>query len=59
MRNTYCRTRNMERNTELLEKWKIHIVWPELWRENWKTWKTRHKHCTTWNMARKLKIMKN
>ena len=20
--------------------------------ENWKTWKMRHTHCRTWNMAR-------
>ena len=24
-----------------------------------KTWKMRHKHCMTWNMARKLKNMEN
>ena len=22
------------------------------WRENWKTWKMRHKKCLHWNMAR-------
>jgi hypothetical protein len=24
-----------------------------------KTWKMRNAHCRTWNMARKLKMMKN
>ena len=37
-------------NTEKLEKWGKHIIGPRYWRENWKTWKMRHKHCLTWNM---------
>ena len=37
---------------------KIHTLGPELWLENWKKWKIRHKHCLTWNMARNSENMK-
>jgi hypothetical protein len=33
-------------------KWEMHIVGPGIWREHRITWKMRHKHCMTWNMAR-------
>ena len=32
---------------------------PGIWRENCKSWKMRHTHCRTWNMAKKnLKMRK-
>ena len=37
----------------------MHTVGPGLWQENWKTWKMRHKHYLTWNMARKMKNVEN
>ena len=30
----------------------MHLVGPAIWQENRKTWKMRHKHSKTWNMAR-------
>ena len=30
----------------------MQTVGPGLWRENRKTWKTRHKHCMTLNLVR-------
>jgi len=39
-------------NTEKREKSEIVCEGHGLWRKNWKTWKMRHKHCMTWNMAR-------
>jgi hypothetical protein len=42
----------MERNTEKGEKLEMHIVGPGIWRKTRKTWKIRHKLCTTWSEAR-------
>ena len=28
----------------------MYTVGPELWREPWKTWKTRNRHCQNWNI---------
>jgi hypothetical protein len=39
--------------TEKREKWKMHTVRPEIWRENWKSRKMRNTHFRWWNMARK------
>ena len=39
--------------TEKREKWEMHNVGPEIWRENWKSQKMRYTHFRTWNMAKK------
>ena len=51
MGNTHCTIWNIVRNNEKREKWEMHTVGPGIWRENWKTWKKRHKDCLTLNMA--------
>ena len=33
-------------------KRETHMVGTGIWRETLKTWKMKHKHCITWNMAR-------
>ena len=53
MRYTHCRTLNMGRNSEKREKSEIHTAGPEIWPENLKTWKMRHKYYITWNIERK------
>ena len=42
-----------DENTEKLEKWKMHTVRPGIWRETWKSRKTRNTHFRKWNMSRK------
>jgi hypothetical protein len=42
----------MARNKEKSQKCETNIVGPGIWRENWKTWKMRHKHNLNLNMAR-------
>ena len=42
----------MARNTEKREKGEMYSVGPGIWRENRKTWKIRHKHSSTWYIAR-------
>ena len=42
----------MQKKTIKNLKYEIQFVGPGLWRENWKKWKMRQKHCMTWNMAR-------
>ena len=44
----------MARNSEKPYIWEIHTVGTELWQENWKRWKMRHKHCMTLNIARNI-----
>ena len=39
--------------TEKHEKWAMHTVGPEIWRENWKSRIIRNTHFRTWNLARK------
>ena len=39
--------------TEKREKWEMHTVETEIWREKWKSQKMRNTHFRTWNMARK------
>jgi len=42
----------MARSTAKRGKWETHTVGPGLKRENWKTWKMRHKHYMASNMVR-------
>ena len=37
----------------------MHTVGPGIWRENWKSWKMRNIHLTTWKMTKSLKNVKN
>ena len=37
----------------------MHTVGPGIWREKCKKWKMKHKHSSTWNVARKLKNEKD
>ena len=54
MRNTHCRTLIMARKLKKKKSGKreTHMVGTGIWRETLKTWKMKHKHCITWNMAR-------
>ena len=36
-----------------------HTVGPGIWRDKCKKWKMKHKHSSTWNVARKLKNEKD
>ena len=37
----------------------MHTVGPGIWRGNWKSWKMRNIHFTTWKMTKSLKNVKN
>ena len=43
-----------KKTTEKPGKLEVHTVGTGICQEYWKTSKMRHKHCMTWNMARKL-----
>ena len=58
MRKTHCRTWNVVRNSEIVEKLEIHTFRTGLWQEYWKSWKMRNKNYRTWNMARNSEILK-
>ena len=49
----------MARNTEKREKWEIHTVDLNYGERTEKMWKMWNSHYTTWNMAWKLKNVKN
>ncbi|SFW07207.1 Uncharacterised protein [Chlamydia abortus] len=48
----------MARKLNITEK-EIHTLGREIWRGKLKKVEFRNVHCSTWNMARKLKIMEN
>ena len=53
MRNKHSRTLIMARKLKKKSgKRETHMVGTGIWRETLKTWKMKHKHCITWNMAR-------
>ena len=59
MRNIHCRTWNMVRNSEKVEKLEIHTLGPGVWQEYRKSWKMRNTNCRIWNTARNSGNLKN
>ena len=59
MRNTHCRTWNMVRNSEKVEKLEIHTLGPGVWQEYRKSCKMRNTNCRIWNTARNSDNLKN
>jgi len=59
MRNTFIRTWNMARKTEKGGKFRNVHSRRGIWQENWKSWKMRNIHLTTWKMTKSLKNVKN
>jgi hypothetical protein len=54
MRNAYCRTWNLERTQNNVEK-EIHTLHDlEYGEKILKSWKMRKAHCKTWNMSRNI-----
>ena len=62
VKNEKCKLLDLEygEKTENHGKWEIHTLGPEIWRGKMKKGGIfRNVHWTSWNMARKLKIMEN
>ena len=62
VKNEKCTLQELEQgeNTESHGKREIHTLGCEIWRGKLKKGgKFRNVHCSTWNMARKLKLMEN
>jgi hypothetical protein len=41
------------------EKWEMHTVGHGIWQENWKSWRMKKIHLTTWKMTKSLKNVIN
>ncbi len=49
----------MARKTEKVENLEMSTVGRGIWQENWKSWKMRNIHLTTWKMTQITKKRKN